>query len=552
MKKIITLFVFAALICTSVFAENAEVSMSIKMDYKAKTLIVSGETEKENTAVTLNILNPGKTSKDLINKTDGDGIILFCGDIQTGENGKFEFKVKIPDNTSEGLCTVYLAMNGETPQIKKIYYQSMEQYSDLIDKINSSANVGYDAFLKMLNENTEKLLFESEYDNAVSSKEIANKLLWNYSKNPGFEREDSAGNSDLYKKAILLQAVSEGKLNKNNGFAEKLEMFDDKLIEDYKKYITDISEGYFFSVINRNPDTFEAFKKSFKDSVILTAVRYPNGVDNVKKILEQYADYLGISTSDAALNDYSKISGESFEKIENLVLRFNAVKSERKKSAGSQGSGGGGTSSSKSPNIGSITAPEEVINSQKPNEIDMKFEDLNPVPWAYEAISELYSKNIVSGKTDTEFYPEANITREEFVKLLVCLLNLENEEYSPVFIDVKDDEWYASYVNIAYAHKICKGVADNIFGIGENITREDMAVMAYNVLNLKEINLNESDFKFADDSDFSDYSRDAVSALTAIKIVNGTGNNMFSPKAYATRAEAAVIIYNMLGQLSRL
>lgn len=552
MKKIITLFIFAALICTSVFAENAEVSMSIKMDYKAKTLIVSGETEKENTAVTLNILNPGKTSKDLINKTDGDGIILFCGDIQTGENGKFEFKVKIPDNTSEGLCTVYLAMNGETPQIKKIYYQSMEQYSDLIDKINSSANVGYDAFLKMLNENTEKLLFESEYDNAVSSKEIANKLLWNYSKNPGFEREDSAGNSDLYKKAILIQAVSEGKLNKNNVFAEKLEMFDDKLIEDYKKYITDISEAYFFSVINRNPDTFEAFKKSFKDSVILTAVRYPNGVDNVKKILEQYADYLGISTSDAALNDYSKISGESFEKIENLVLRFNAVKSERKKSDGSQGSGGGGTSSSKSPNIGSITAPEEVINSQKPDEIDMKFEDLNPVPWAYEAISVLYSKNIVSGKTDTEFYPEANITREEFVKLLVCLLNLENEEYSPVFIDVKDDEWYASYVNIAYAHKICKGVADNIFGISENITREDMAVMAYNVLNLNEINLNESDFKFADDSDFSDYSRDAVSALTAIKIVNGTGNNMFSPKAYATRAEAAVIIYNMLGQLSRL
>ena len=41
--------------------------------------------------------------------------------------------------------------------------------------------------------------------------------------------------------------------------------------------------------------------------------------------------------------------------------------------------------------------------------------------------------------------------------------------------DVKEDAWYYIAQNLG----VVQGIGDNKFGIGSNITRQDMAVMAY-------------------------------------------------------------------------
>lgn len=552
MKKLITFFVFVLVVSASAFAENTDVSIATEINYKTKTMILSGSVKEADIPVTLNILRPGETPEALIGKTDGSGIILFCGDALSDEDGGFEFKIKVPDNTDEGLCTIYLAAEGKTPEVKKIYWQSLTKYSELIDSMNNAAKGGYVQFSDTLKENIDKLLFASEYDALVSAKEQAYKILYNYAKDTGLDRENSVLNSDLYDKSVIIQAVLDGKLKKSDNWIEKTSMFDDDVIYNYNKYITDTSESCFNSHLKDGAESFEDFKKSVKDAVILTAVKFPNGVDNVKIIMEQYAEYLDITTSDAVQEDYSKLAGGDFDTTEDLTSKFNSIKAERRKSNASSSPSSGGNGSGKSPVIGSVTADAAEVVNDKPDEINMKFVDLNPVPWAYEAISMLYSRNIISGRTETEFYPEVQITREEFAKLLVCLLGFENESYDSVFSDAKDGEWYTKYINIAYSKGICRGTGDSIFGVGESITREDMAVMAYNSLNGHMTEISDFEFNFKDETDFSDYSKTAVGALSAVKIVNGTGDNNFSPKAYATRAEAAVIIYNMLEYVESL
>ena len=90
---------------------------------------------------------------------------------------------------------------------------------------------------------------------------------------------------------------------------------------------------------------------------------------------------------------------------------------------------------------------------------------------------------------------------------------------------------------------IVKGIAGDRFGTGLNITREDMAVMAYKASGLSK---GGDCSGFADYSQISDYAKDAVAAMKEHGIITGRGNNEFAPKAYATRAEAAKIICMLL------
>ena len=85
-------------------------------------------------------------------------------------------------------------------------------------------------------------------------------------------------------------------------------------------------------------------------------------------------------------------------------------------------------------------------------------------------------KGIVSGDDTGKFNPNDNITREQFLKMLVEAAGIETDEAENTFADVKD-AWYKPYVLKAKNFGIVNGISDTEFGIGSNITRQDMAVM---------------------------------------------------------------------------
>ena len=210
----------------------------------------------------------------------------------------------------------------------------------------------------------------------------------------------------------------------------------------------------------------------------------------------------------------------------------------------SGGGGGGGGGSGKG--ITPIVPKEPSDISNQPS--DDVFGDIDTVEWAKEAILGLYDMGIINGKSENIFAPDAKITREEFVKILNGVFNISPDnsaEFS--FEDVDKYEWYYGAVSSACRYGIIKGFSETQFGIGANITREDMLVMMMRAVEAFDIKLNmeKKDIHFNDENTIADYAVAAVMEFAQRGIVNGYQDGSFAPKNHTTRAEAAVILYRI-------
>ena len=90
-----------------------------------------------------------------------------------------------------------------------------------------------------------------------------------------------------------------------------------------------------------------------------------------------------------------------------------------------------------------------------------------------------------------------------------------------------------------------RGISEKSFGVGGKITRQDAAVILYNVLQNK-LSQGETAKSFHDADSISDYAQTAVSVLSSAGIINGYADNTFGPRKVITRREAAVILYRAL------
>ena len=171
------------------------------------------------------------------------------------------------------------------------------------------------------------------------------------------------------------------------------------------------------------------------------------------------------------------------------------------------------------------------------------FTDIAGVAWAIEAIEALADKGVIAGTNYGIFEPNGLVTREQFAKMLVLATNKFNSSAINQFTDIPAGDWSVPYVASAKAAGFVNGIGEGKFGYGASITREDMAVMIYNVMKSFGTKFDTVNAEFADYDQISDYAKEAVGALTAKGIINGVGDNMFAPKATATRAQAALLVY---------
>lgn len=174
------------------------------------------------------------------------------------------------------------------------------------------------------------------------------------------------------------------------------------------------------------------------------------------------------------------------------------------------------------------------------------FEDADG--WGSKYVESLYNRGIINGKSDKIFAPDDNITREEFVKLIVELFDFSDDKLYMNFSDVNQNDWYYSYVANAYKHNIISGIGDNRFGVGYNIIRQDICKIISNVIKIKNIDIEvqKEGFVFVDNNTIDDYAKESVELMYKLGIISGDDNGYFSPKNNATRQEAAKIIHGLL------
>ncbi|MCR8641885.1 DUF4855 domain-containing protein [Paenibacillus sp. N1-5-1-14] len=181
-----------------------------------------------------------------------------------------------------------------------------------------------------------------------------------------------------------------------------------------------------------------------------------------------------------------------------------------------------------------------------------QFADLDKTAWAQEAVEKLAALGVVKGTSATTFSPAEQVSRADFILMLVRALDLKSEA-SAAFTDVQAQDYYYEAVLIAKQLGIVIGVDGDKFAPKDNITRQDMMVMVARALKAtkaKEITGDLTAFEgFKDADKVSDYAAGSIAAMIEQGLIQGDGG-MIHPQNNTTRAETAVFLYRLLNFLS--
>lgn len=254
-----------------------------------------------------------------------------------------------------------------------------------------------------------------------------------------------------------------------------------------------------------------------------------------------------LSLSGTVTYDITAQSGKTYTVTDEIVPKSVTiiVSTASSGNSGSQSStsgGGGGGSTVKPPKTDTDDKPDI-----KPDDSEYKFSDLDGMLWVQDSIYYLLKKGVISESETRLFNPNNNITREEFVKMLVTAFGLMDSTAEASFKDTAKDAWYYKFIASGEKYGIITGDTEGNFGVGKEITRQDMAVIINRILTkLGYAQDLEQKEEFSDCSEISDYAYDAVMSVKNKGIINGIGDNLFAPKAFATRAQAAKMIYGLM------
>lgn len=169
-----------------------------------------------------------------------------------------------------------------------------------------------------------------------------------------------------------------------------------------------------------------------------------------------------------------------------------------------------------------------------------KFDDIAN-HWAEQAIKYAYGKGMFSGTSEDKFSPSKSMTRGMFVTVLGRLAGAGTEYSSTGFSDVLQSDYYAPYIRWAVDNKLVKGKSSNAFEPNQAITREEMAVILANYVEMLGKDITLEGKEFADEKEISIWAKDSVKLIQALGLIQGKEGNKFDPKSTATRAEVAVI-----------
>lgn len=159
-------------------------------------------------------------------------------------------------------------------------------------------------------------------------------------------------------------------------------------------------------------------------------------------------------------------------------------------------------------------------------------------------INNLAEKGIISGYADGSFRPTEAITRAETAMLL----------YSSFDFSQKSDTAFSDVDNNHYACKAIKSLAasgiicgyNSEFRPDDNITAEEMIIIAARMLSYGKKLYIPSDSEMAVESGFSAYARSAAAKCRKYEIIKNNDIFDFSAESYMTREQFALILDRLL------
>lgn len=183
------------------------------------------------------------------------------------------------------------------------------------------------------------------------------------------------------------------------------------------------------------------------------------------------------------------------------------------------------------------------------------YSDVNEDVWYYDEISQAYELYIIDTfdyETETysyDFKPAKEITRGEFVQMIVAAYELEYEDISQygsdIFSDVDSDSYFDYAIGVAYEKGIIQGDDDaNTFRPNDTLNRAEAVQILYNASPLLQ-------GKESSTNNFIDVPQDAwyknvVSVAVQESIVKGINPEEFAPSKNLNKAEAVTLLIRLV------
>ena len=167
------------------------------------------------------------------------------------------------------------------------------------------------------------------------------------------------------------------------------------------------------------------------------------------------------------------------------------------------------------------------------------FVDVDPDDWFYDEVMTAADKGWVAGEGNGVFNPNGTLKRGDFALMIARILGYDEASYSKTaFPDVASDKYYSAAVAFCKENNIIDGDDKGNFNGEDAITREQMAKILCQALQLK-VTIPEKTYD--DDAKIAGWAKDYVYACQEAGVMEGD-NGSFRPKDNATRAEAATVL----------
>lgn len=488
--------------------------------------------------------------------SDKDGSVNYITQISIDKDGAFSASYKMTGKT--GFYTAHInTEDAEEDFTKQIKFTDAATVAEIMKAINA-CKTGLELFEYISKDDVrENLNIDIEELGKIGSVEKACGYLI------GSETEYKTAAefiSALTGKIILAGAAGRASYEESDAFFKKY--CAELQIEGTKRYDAYLAaeEKLRNGIIDRiNVAEFKSeaeFSKMFEEQTVIEQVKQVAGYGEVYDILNGNNDLLSLDFStynkiNLKSSVMQKLAGENYKSCSELKSAFDAACAAQYQAENTpSGGGGGGSNPSKggtsSIGIGGIVKRdngEDSSDNGTKNDNKDKFPDMTGYDWAKKAVEYLYDKGIVAGDENGNFNPKNSVTREQFVKMVAAAAGLKDASGDMNFTDVINGAWYESSIYAAVDAGIVSGYPDGSFGVGKEITREDMAVLLKRMLDKTgKTNINKG-AEFSDTAEISEYAKESVLYMRGAGVINGFENGDFKPKKNATRAEAAQMLY---------
>jgi len=192
---------------------------------------------------------------------------------------------------------------------------------------------------------------------------------------------------------------------------------------------------------------------------------------------------------------------------------------------------------------------EKEPEEDKP-ETSMEFTDVKSTDWFFDSVKYVADNKLMNGVSETEFAPDNTLTRAMLVTVLYRNAGEPATNRSIPFADVDMGAYYANAVSWAKQNGIVSGVTENEFAPDANITREQIATIMFRYAQYKgydvSVGENTNILSYDDFDNISEYAIASMQYACGSGLMKGKTASTLNPKDNATRAEIAAILHRFI------